>query len=287
MGKADPVCHIFTVDLEEWFHGLDLAPSDWPRESRVARGLTPVLELLGEFDVRATFFVLGAVAERNPRLVAEIADQGHEIASHGHMHQLIYQQDPAQFRSDVRRATAAIASASGVVPRGYRAPSFSVTKRSLWALDILREEGFDWDCSIFPVIHDRYGIPRAMTSPWKVGSEDGLLEWPMSTVRVMGHNVAFSGGAYLRVLPLWAQRWAWRRAATQGQSVVLYIHPWELDPFHPRVKMSRRLQLTHYARLGSTQRSLRQLLTSYKFRPMGSAIDERSERLDGRWRPGS
>lgn len=265
--------HVFTVDLEEWFHGVDLAPSDWPTESRLDIGLTPLLRLLDSRGVRATFFVLGVVARRFPQLVTELFDAGHEIACHGHTHQLIYRQTPRQFREDIRRAKHAIADAIGQLPTGYRAPFFSVRKDTLWALEILAEEGFSWDCSVFPVINDRYGIPRAPTTPFNVSVGSGacsIFEVPMTTVSILGTNFPFSGGAYLRILPSAVQRLAWRRATHLGQHVVLYIHPWELDPSHPRIPMSTRLSTTHYARLDVTERRLAAVLERY---PFGTVTD--------------
>jgi polysaccharide deacetylase family protein (PEP-CTERM system associated) len=275
--------HIFTVDLEEWFHGVELDPANWPSDSRLTMGLAPLTRLLDERRVRATFFVVGDVARRFPELVKGLLDAGHEIACHGHEHQLIYRQTPRQFRDDLRRARDAIADAIGHAPKGYRAPYFSVRKDSLWALDILAEEGFTWDCSVFPVVNDRYGIPRAPTTPFEIQLPiASIVEVPITTIPILGVNLAFSGGAYLRILPWEVQRAAWRRAQDLGRHVVLYVHPWELDPQHPRLRMSRRLAITHYANLAATKRRLATLLQRYRFGTISDVLFSKSEStIDG------
>lgn len=259
--------HAFTVDLEEWYHGIELDPADWPRQSRLRVGLDPLLALLDDHDVKATFFVLGAVAEHHPDVVAEVAAAGHEVACHGHLHQFVYRQTPAELRADVRRARQAVGDAAGHAPAGYRAPYFSVRADSRWALDVLAEEGFTYDSSIFPVRNDRYGIPDAPREPFDVPTSAGntLREVPLTPLRVAGANVPFSGGAYLRILPWAVQRAAWRVAERQGMRVIAYVHPWELDPDHPRVPLRRRVAATHYARLHQTERRLRRLLDHHRF----------------------
>lgn len=258
--------HAFTVDLEEWFHGIELTEDRWPSESRLRVGLDPLLTLLDAHGTKATFFVLGAAAEAQPAVVAQIAAEGHEIACHGHAHQLIYRQSPEEFRADVRKARAVVEDAAGVAPAGYRAPYFSVRNDTLWALDVLAEEGFGYDSSIFPVRNYRYGIPEAPTTPHDVPTAGGdLREVPMTPLRIGPLNIPFSGGAYLRILPWWAQRLAWSTATARGQSVMSYIHPWELDPDHPRIPLPRRIAATHYARLRLTERRLGRLLSTYRF----------------------
>lgn len=258
--------HIFTVDLEEWFHGIELPPDRWPSESRLEVGLDRLLSLMERHGVRATFFVLGVVAEQHPTLVRSVAQSGHEIACHGYAHEFVYRQSDTEFRDDIRRARDAVASAVGAEPRGYRAPYFSVRKDSLWALDVLAEEGFAYDSSIFPVHNDRYGIPGAARRPHRRQTlSASLLEIPLSTIRIGRIALPFSGGAYLRLLPWWAQLAAWRMAAREGEPVIVYIHPWELDPEHPRIPLRRRVAATHYARLGSTERRLEALFRRYRF----------------------
>jgi polysaccharide deacetylase family protein (PEP-CTERM system associated) len=261
-----PPLHAFTVDLEEWFHGIELTEDAWPSESRLRIGLDRLLALLDAHGTRATFFVLGAVAERFPALVAELAGAGHEIGCHGHAHRFVYNQSPEEFRTDLRRSRDSIAEAVGFRPRGYRAPYFSIRKDSLWALDILAEEGFTYDSSVFPVRNYRYGIPDAPREPYDIATATGSLrEIPITPMRVLGRNIPFSGGAYLRILPWWAQRLAWTVADRRGQSVMTYIHPWELDPAHPVLDLPRRVALTHYARLRLTERRLHRLLSTFRF----------------------
>jgi len=258
--------HAFTVDLEEWFHGIELPPEEWPDSSRLKIGLDRTLALLDQHDVRATFFVLGVIAERFPEVVAQLAADGHEIGCHSYRHEFIYQQSPEEFRADLRRARDAIGDATGAAPRAYRAPYFSVRKDSLWALEVLAEEGFAYDSSIFPVHNDRYGIPDAPREPYDaVTGEHVLREVPLTPIRILGTNLPFSGGAYLRILPWWAQSMLWRRADRKRMSVIAYIHPWELDPDHPRIDLRRRVAATHYARLSLTERRLDRLLSRYRF----------------------
>ena len=187
--------HAFTVDVEEWFQGIELNPSDWPSDSRLHTGLDPLMELLESCGgVKATFFVLGAVAERFPEVVAEIARAGHEVGCHGHQHEFVYRQSPEEFRSDLQRARDALGNATGDAPIGYRAPYFSINSDSLWALDILSEEGFVYDNSIFPVKNDRYGIPDAPRTPFDVPTTSGtLVEIPLTPLRIGGVNLPFSG----------------------------------------------------------------------------------------------
>lgn len=260
------VQHALTVDLEEWFHGIELPQESWPDSSRLEVGLDRLMSLLDEHDIRATFFVLGAVAERFPGRIAELAAQGHEVGSHGQGHEFVYKQTPGAFREDIRRSKGAIGNATGEAPRGYRAPYFSITEDSRWALDILAEEGFAYDSSIFPVHNDRYGIPGAPSIPHRVGAGDtSMMECPMTPFKLLGVDLPFAGGAYLRILPWWVQSLVWRSATRRGMNVVSYIHPWELDPEHPRIPLRRRVAATHYARLHLTQRRLDRLFSKYRF----------------------
>jgi polysaccharide deacetylase family protein (PEP-CTERM system associated) len=265
--NATHVRHAFTVDVEEWYHGIELSPSEWPRDSRLRTGLDRLLELLDHHgNVKATFFVLGAVAERFPEVVAQLAQEGHEVGCHGQAHQFVYRQTPDEFRADIRRAREVLGSATGTAPAGYRAPYFSIRSDSVWALDILADEGFRYDSSVFAVRNDRYGIPNAPRKPFAVPTACGtLVEIPLTPVRVAGLNIPFSGGAYLRILPWAVQRLAWALAAHEGEPVIMYVHPWELDPEHPRVPLRRRVSATHYARLRLTERRLCRVLDEHEF----------------------
>jgi polysaccharide deacetylase family protein (PEP-CTERM system associated) len=271
-GNHSPVVNAMSVDVEDYFHvsvfdGI-VPRSQWAQmESRVCANTARLLDLFDEFNVRSTFFILGWVGERHPHLVKEIASRGHEIASHGYAHRLIYDQTPATFRDDVRRAKALLEDASGCHVAGYRAPSYSVTPRSLWALDILIDEGYSYDSSIFPIRHDRYGIPVSPREPFPIERERGrLMEVPGSTVRVGPLNLPIAGGGYFRLLPYEWTRWGIARLnAVEGQAAVFYIHPWEVDPGQPRLQAGWLGRFRHYRNLEKTEDRLRTLLSEFRF----------------------
>jgi polysaccharide deacetylase family protein (PEP-CTERM system associated) len=247
----------------------------WDRmESRVCRNTERLLRLFEDFGVRSTFFVLGWVAERHPGLVRLIAAQGHEIASHGYEHRLVYDQTAAAFRHDVRRAKATLEDASGRQVRGYRAPSYSITHKSLWALDILIEEGYQYDSSIFTIRHDRYGIPASDRSPYLIERPAGtLVEIPASTTRLGPLNVPVAGGGYFRILPYWWTRWGMARVnQVDGRPAVFYLHPWEIDPDQPRLRAGWVGRFRHYRNLDQTERRLHRLLSEFKFDALHTLI---------------
>jgi len=238
---------ILTLDVEEWFHAHNyrehVESATWDeRPRRADHGVGRLLRLCEQLEARATWFVLGWTAEKDPGLVREIATAGHEIGCHTYAHPVAFELDREAFRDDARRGRDAIAEASGQVPRAYRAASFTILPRNYWALEILREEGFRIDSSLFPVSHPRYGNPRGPREPFRLGGgdDDDLLVLPMTTLRLPGRNFPFSGGAYFRLLPAalvrgcasWVQR-------MQGEPVVWYFHPWELDDFQPAVDLGR------------------------------------------------
>ena len=267
-----PVTNAMSIDVEDYFHvsAFDgLVPrARWDTmESRVYANTMRVLEIFDEFKVRSTFFVLGWVGERHPDLVATIARQGHEIASHGYAHRLIYDQPPAAFRSDVKHAKEILEDACGRAVVGYRAPSYSITPRSLWALDILAEEGYEYDSSIFPIRHDRYGIPVSARQPYRIDRGiRSLIEVPGSTTRIGPLNLPVAGGGYFRLLPYWWTRWGIARINRQERrAAVFYLHPWEIDPDQPRLQVGRLTHFRHYRNLDQTEGRLRQLLTDFRF----------------------
>jgi polysaccharide deacetylase family protein (PEP-CTERM system associated) len=231
-----------------------------------------VLGLLAERHVHATFFVLGWVADRQPELICEIRDAGHEIGTHGYWHELIYDQTPAQFAADLRQSLAAIERACGVRPACYRAPCFSITRRSLWALDILRDLGIRYDSSIFPpVAHDRYGLEGA--SRFASRLPNGIWEFPVSTLRVAGRNWAVAGGGYFRLYPLALTRRAIRHLNVQRRPAVMYLHPWEFDPEQPRIASASRLsRFRHYLNLDKTEPRVRALLREFPFGTLGETF---------------
>jgi polysaccharide deacetylase family protein (PEP-CTERM system associated) len=274
-----PIINAMSIDVEDYFHvsAFDgLVPrSTWDTmESRVRANTLRLLDIFAEFNVRSTFFVLGWVGERHPDLVATIARQGHEIASHGYAHRLIYDQTPSAFRSDVRRAKQILEDASGRAVAGYRAPSYSITPRSLWALDILAEEGYEYDSSIFPIRHDRYGIPVSARQPYRI--DRGLLsliEVPGSTTRIGPLNLPVAGGGYFRLLPYWWTKWGIARVNQQEQrAAVFYLHPWEIDPDQPRLSAGRLSRFRHYRNLDQTEPRLRQLLTDFRFDALDTVV---------------
>ena len=243
---ALPPC-ILTLDVEEWFHAHNYAvkvdPSSWDGRGRRAHtGVARLLDLCDALELRATWFVLGWLAEREPALVRRIADAGHEIGCHTYAHPVAYELTPEQFRADVRRGRDAVAQAVGRAPACYRAASFTIVARNYWALEILREEGFQVDSSLFPVRHPRYGNPRGPRTPFVLGADraSGLLVLPMTTLRLGGTNLPFSGGGYFRLLPLPVLRACTQRVRrAQREPVIFYFHPWELDAFTPDVDLGR------------------------------------------------
>jgi polysaccharide deacetylase family protein (PEP-CTERM system associated) len=268
-----------TVDVEDYFHVSvfdDVMPRErWPSlESRVTANTGRLLDLFDRFGVRGTFFVLGWVGERHPSLVKAIVCRGHELASHGYAHRLVYGQTPQAFRDDVRRAKALLEDAAGVQVRGYRAPSFSVTRQSLWALDVLLDEGYSYDASIFPIRHDRYGIPDAPRWPHAMKTPAGqIFEVPGSTVRVAGTNLPVAGGGYFRILPYAWTRWGIRRVNTvENQPVVFYLHPWEIDPGQPRLPASALGRFRHYRNLHKTEARLEALMRDFRFAPLNAVL---------------
>ncbi|MGE0463573.1 MAG: XrtA system polysaccharide deacetylase [Vicinamibacterales bacterium] len=266
------VLNAMTVDVEDYFHVSAFAgivsPADWAGcESRVCRNTERMLDLLDRAGVSATFFVLGWVAERFPRLVERIHRAGHEIGSHSYDHGLVYEKDPDSFRADLRRAQAAIEGAAGVAVRGFRAPSFSVTERSLWALDVLVEEGYTYDASIYPVRHDRYGIPSWPRHIQRLDRSGGpLWELPGSTVRRAGLNLPMGGGGYFRLLPYgWTSRGIRTLNEEEKRPAIFYVHPWEIDPDQPRLPASALSRFRHYHNLDQTEARLRRLMKEFRF----------------------
>lgn len=276
------VLNAMTVDVEDYFHVSAFAdvvsPDSWDAyESRVAASTDRLLALFEAADVRATFFILGWVAERHPDLVRRIHGAGHEIASHSYRHQLVYDLTPDEFVADLRRAQRVLEDITGTAVRGYRAPSYSITRQSLWALDLLASEGYTFDSSIYPIRHDRYGIPDAERHPHRLPAGPGALwELPGSTVRHAGMNLPMGGGGYFRLLP-----YGWTRAGintlneTEGQPAIFYLHPWEIDPDQPRVRCGVVSRLRHYRNLHDTEARLTRLLAEFRFGTVADVLDTR------------
>ena len=271
----------FTIDVEDYFgvtgFEKDIRRSQWERfDSRVVRNTHRILKLLDRHEVRATFFVLGWVARRYPRLVTDIHRQGHEIGSHGYWHRLIYNQSPDEFRKDLQQSRDVLMDIIGEKITAYRAPSFSITRRSRWALDILVEEGFLHDSSVFPIYHDRYGIPDAKPRIHQFTTSAGpLWEFPPSVAKLGRLNVPVSGGGYFRVYPLpWTVYCLAKINRTARQPFVFYIHPWEVDPDQPRLRAGSRIsRFRHYVNLSRTEPRMDTLLQKFRFGRMCDVIE--------------
>ena len=275
------VVNAFTVDVEDYFQVAALAPAieraSWPqRESRVERNTGVLLDLLSERGIQGTFFVLGWIAERHPGLIRRIAAEGHEIACHGFSHRLIYEQAPQEFREETTRSKGTLEDLSGTAVIGYRAASFSITRQSLWALDTLIELGFRYDSSIFPIRHDRYGIPGADPRPGTLTAPSGrtLVEFPMSAASYLGVRVPVSGGGYFRLLPYFVTRSGLRQINLRHQRPFsFYLHPWEVDPQQPRVRVGWLSHFRHYTNLQRCEARLRRLLDEFRFATMREVLE--------------
>lgn len=267
----DDLRNALTVDVEEHFQVAaferTIAREDWAHaESRVEYSTGRVLDLFAARGVRATFFVLGWVAEKHPQLVRRIVADGHELASHGYDHTRVHQFTAEQFRADVTRTKAILEDLGGVAVRGYRAPSYSINGRNLWALDVLQETGHVYSSSIYPIRHDLYGMPEAPRFPFRF-RPDGILEIPVTTVSIAGRNLPCGGGGYFRLLPYGAFRWALRRVNREDRHAGLfYFHPWEVDPGQPRVSGAPlKSRFRHYLNLDAMHGRLERLLGDFRW----------------------
>ncbi len=271
--------HAITVDVEDYFHVAALAevikPEDWPKyDLRVEKNTQKLLALFDQHNVRATFFVLGWVAERCPELVKEISRSGHEVASHGYSHQLVYTQTPEVFREETRRSKTLLEDIVQQPIKGYRAASYSITNESKWALDILIELGFEYDSSIFPIRHDRYGIPDAPDYPHLLTRNSGsIIEFPLSALSLPGYRLPVAGGGYFRLYPYWLTRTLLRQLVRQTKRpFIFYLHPWEIDPDQPRVNASRLSRFRHYNNLDVCEQRLEQLLQDFEFTSVADVL---------------
>jgi polysaccharide deacetylase family protein (PEP-CTERM system associated) len=274
------VLNAMTVDVEDYFHvsAFDgvVPRSQWQSlDSRVEANTERLLAIFDAAEIRATFFVLGLVAEKFPDLVRRIA-QRHEVASHGYAHHLVYKQSLGEFREDVRRSKGLLEAITGTPVFGYRAPSFSITRESLWAIDVLVDEGFRYDASIFPIYHDRYGIPEAPRRPFVIDRPGGsIIEMPGSTVRCGPMNLPVGGGGYFRILPYSWTRWGIARLnKKEGVPAIFYLHPWEIDSGQPRLPAGRLSRFRHYTNLEKTEASLRTLLKDFRFGPVQALLGD-------------
>jgi len=261
----------FSVDLEDWYQGIELPFNSWNQHSeRIRKGLDPLLELLDKHQTKATFFTLGWIGEKYPEIIREIAQSGHEMASHGYSHEKVYDLTPDAFREEISRTKKVLEDISGSQVVAFRAPFFSVTNRSLWALDILKEEGYTIDCSISPVKTWRYGISTTPDEIFTI-KENGLIEFPVSTFRLLSKNLGI-GGAYFRLFPYMLTSNGLKQRTKEGKVNMFYIHPWEYDPHHPVVDMERKAKITHYTRLSKTIPFTDRLLGQFKFDTVSNVV---------------
>ena len=276
--KTD-VPHIFSVDVEEYFHALALAPAA-PRSrwgslpSRVEQTTGLLLDALDRYGAHGTFFVVGWVAEQCPRLVRRIADAGHEVASHSHWHRQVFTLTPQEFRKDLRVSKEALEQITGRAVYGFRAPAFSIIPGTEWAFDVLLEEGFSYDSSLFPIHRPRYGYPGVPTDPYAIRRPSGLLvELPPATTTIGGLRIPAAGGAYLRQLPFALTRRAFREYSARGVSGVFYVHPWEVDPGQPRLDVGFIQRTRHYRGLDRMLGRVERLLEEFSFTSVQRALD--------------
>jgi polysaccharide deacetylase family protein (PEP-CTERM system associated) len=281
--KIQSPYNILTIDVEDWFHASVLTEKinfigvDKP-QSRIWHTLHRVLNLLEEEKTRATFFVLGGVAERFPKIVQTIKQRGHEIASHGFAHNSIYSQTREEFKKDVKRSLLILENITGDKIKGYRAPNFSITTESLWAYKILADLGVEYTSSIFPTKHilQAYGISQAPKDPFILKLDNGksIVEFPLSTVRILGRSFPFGGGAYLRLFPYWYSKWSIKRLNCGGKPSVIYFHPWELDPDQPRLALNLLARTRHYFNLDIMETKIRKLLRTFQFKTVEETLQE-------------
>jgi polysaccharide deacetylase family protein (PEP-CTERM system associated) len=268
--SSKSVINALTIDVEDYFQVSAFAPyiprSDWDqKQCRVERNVQRILALLAEHRIQATFFTLGWIAERYPDLVRTIVAQGHELASHGYGHERASDLSEEAFKRDIGKAKTLLEDLSGVEVKGYRAPSFSIGPNNLWAFDALAKAGYRYSSSIYPIRHDHYGMPDAPRFAHAV--RDGLLEVPVTTLRLFGHNFPASGGGYFRLLPYAVSRWMFRRVnASDGQAAVFYFHPWEIDPDQPRIAgIDAKTRFRHYVNIGRNHAKLSQLMADFSW----------------------
>lgn len=261
------VTNALTFDVEDWFQVNNLKHlfkfEEWHKcESRIGRNVEKILDLLSRYRVKATFFILGWVAENHTHIVRIIEREGHEIGIHGYCHRLIYEMTRNEFKKDITKTLQIIKGLTNTRVIGHRAPSFSITKKTTWAMEVLKENHIEYDSSIFPIFHPDYGIPDAPRTPYNAG---GVIEFPLSTITILGKNFPISGGGYFRLLPYRVTKLAITKLNKGKVPVIFYLHPWELDPGQPIQKLSPFKRLRHYINLEKTQGRLERLLCDFRF----------------------
>ena len=267
-----PIQNALTVDVEDYFQvsafAKNIDQKDWGSHPlRVENNTRKLLDMFDAYQLKATFFVLGWVAERQKDLVLEIAKRGHEVACHGYSHQLVYNQSAEVFQEETVRAKNILEDIIQQPVRGYRAASYSITEKSEWALDILAESGFIYDSSIFPVRHDRYGMPDTPEYPYRLKTPAGhsIIEFPLSTAKIINYRLPVAGGGYFRLYPYWLSKMGLQQINRQQKPFIFYLHPWEIDPEQPRIAASWFSSFRHYNNLDKCEARLRNLMTDFKF----------------------
>lgn len=272
--------NILSVDVEEWFHPEALqhlfpAPSWSEQGSRVEQNVSLLLDLFSQKEVKATFFILGWIAQKHPHMIRDIVSRGHEIASHGNSHRMVTKLTADDFRQDLAQSIKLLEDISGQKVSGYRAPTFSVVEGTLWAWEIMLDLGLEYDSSVYPIWHDRYGIPAAPRSVYTALEKNGkkLIEFPMPTLRILRKNIPFGGGGYLRMFPLWFTRYAIKRFNQEGFPVIIYMHPWEFDIHQPKLNLGLIQTQRHYLNIDKNYSKLAKLLENFQWTSFKEYMD--------------
>jgi len=274
------VLNAITVDVEDWFNVSVFKDvfdyRDWDhKESRIIPNICRIISLFNEYNIKGTFFVLGWIAERFPEIVLTIKKYGHEIGSHSYSHKLIYEMSKSSFIDDLERSLSILETITNEKVRFFRAPSYSITKETLWALEILSERGIEYDSSIFPIKHDTYGMKSMPRFPFRLNFTNGnkLVEFPLSTIRLYGKNIPIAGGGYLRLFPFWFIKGGIRKLNIEGKPAIIYFHPWELDPDLPRIDVNLISRYRNYSNLDITEFRLRHLFSEFRFGTIGNVLE--------------
>jgi polysaccharide deacetylase family protein (PEP-CTERM system associated) len=264
--------HPYSIDLEDWYQGIELPLSEWAgKEDRLHKGMDKIIELLDESKTKCTFFTLGWIGEHYPQLIRKLANAGHEIASHGYCHEKVYTLTPQAFREETRKAKDLLENASGQAVRGFRAPFFSINSQTLWALEILKECGFEYDCSISPVKTWRYGISGCPEKIFNIAELD-LIEYPVTVFKLLGKKFNV-GGAYFRIFPYALFHRTYKNNSKIGYPTMFYAHPWEFDPEHPVIEFERKAMMTHYHNLKGMYKKTEKLLNAFPFTTVWDVLE--------------
>lgn len=275
--------NILSVDVEEWFHPESLQhlfpKNEWEKcEQRVNKNVNRLLELFEKRNKKATFFILGWLGERYPEMIEAIFKQGHEIASHGYGHRMITKMTPEEFEADLAKSLSIFKGITGTDVIGYRAPTFSLVKETKWAFDIMKKNGIRYDSSVYPVYHDRYGIPNAPRSKYyPLENTKDFIEFPASTIKFFGQNFPFGGGGYLRIFPLWFTRYGFNRLQKENIPGIIYVHPWEFDAEQPRLDLPLVKKWRHYYNINRNLDKLDNLLQNFEWTSFKNYLETHTE----------